>query len=94
MTPRIRNSLLGAAAYIASTFPITYAWHLIWFGSYYDRLEVYLDDIIVPFGMLSVLVEGVEGPVELDSWEAEDGVDAFSDEGANEGLAAGHGWHS
>jgi hypothetical protein len=36
------------------------------------------------------VVEGVEGAVELDAGEAEDGVDALAFEGGDEGLAAGH----
>lgn len=50
--------VLGALAYIIPTFPLGYIWHLVAFKSYYDGLEVYRDDIIIPFGLASMVIQG------------------------------------
>jgi hypothetical protein len=51
--------LFGALAYILPTFPLGYVWHLVMFKSYYDALEVYRDDVVIPFGLVSMLIQGV-----------------------------------
>ena len=56
MTMRI---LFGALAYILPTFPLGYIWHLVVFKSHYDALEVYRDDVVIPFGLVSMLIQGV-----------------------------------
>lgn len=50
---------LGVAAYVVPSFIIAYPWHLMVFGPAYRELAVYRDDVIVPFGLLSMLIEGV-----------------------------------
>ena len=54
-----RNFWLGVAAYVVPTFPIAYAWHLAWFAPNYEALGIYRPDPIIPFGLLSMLVQGV-----------------------------------
>jgi hypothetical protein len=49
---------LGLAAYVLPTFPIGYAWHLMVFASQYEALHVYRPDVIIPFGLASMLVQG------------------------------------
>lgn len=44
--------------YVLPTFPLGYFWHLVTFKSYYDALEVYRDDIFIPFGILSMVIQG------------------------------------
>lgn len=53
-----RRFWLGLLAYVLPTFPIAYAWHLVIFGARYEALEVYRDDMIIPFGLLSMLIQG------------------------------------
>lgn len=50
--------LLGALAYILPTFPFGYAWHLVAFKPYYDALQIYRDDVIVPFGLVATVIQG------------------------------------
>jgi hypothetical protein len=50
---------LGVAAYIVSSFLIAYPWHLVVFEPIYRQLGVFRDDIIIPFGLLSLLIQGV-----------------------------------
>jgi hypothetical protein len=54
-----RSFWLGIAAYLIPTFPIAYAWHLVWFAPSYDALGIYRPDPIIPFGLASMLIQGV-----------------------------------
>lgn len=45
---------LAAAAYLLPTFPLGYFWHLKTFRGQYERLAVYRDSMIIPFGLLSM----------------------------------------
>lgn len=49
---------LGFAAYVVPTFPIAYLWHLVLFAPMYHDLAMYRDDVIIPFGLLSMLIQG------------------------------------
>jgi hypothetical protein len=53
-----RNFWLGVAAYVAPSFPIAYVWHLVAFAPRYHDLAIYRDDVIVPFGLASMLIQG------------------------------------
>jgi hypothetical protein len=55
----VRNFWLGVAAYLVPTFPVAYAWHLVWFAPSYEALGIYRPDPIIPFGFLSMLIQGV-----------------------------------
>ena len=48
---------LGVAAYIVPTFPLGYVWHLVAFAPHYHALQVYRPDVIIPFGLLSMIVQ-------------------------------------
>lgn len=50
---------LAILAYVVPTFALGYAWHLILFKEYYAALQIYRDNIIVPFGLLSMLIQAV-----------------------------------
>ena len=51
--------ILGVLAYMLPTFPLGYVWHLVAFHDYYEGLAVYRQDIIIPFGVISMLVQGI-----------------------------------
>lgn len=53
-----RGFWLGFAAYVVPTFPIAYLWHLVVFADVYDDLAMYRADVIIPFGLLSMFVQG------------------------------------
>jgi hypothetical protein len=51
--------ILGVLAYMLPTFPLGYVWHLVAFHDYYEGLAVYRQDVIIPFGVISMLVQGI-----------------------------------
>lgn len=55
----IKRLLWGALAYMLPTFPLGFLWHLVMFQSTYDSLEVYRADIIIPFGIGSMIIQGI-----------------------------------
>jgi hypothetical protein len=54
-----RRFWLAVLAYLAPTFALGFVWHLILFEQYYAALQIYRSDIIIPFGLLSMLVQAV-----------------------------------
>lgn len=54
-----RSFWLSVLAYVLPTFPLGYAWHLVTFKEAYDRLELYRAEVIIPFGLTSMLVQAV-----------------------------------
>lgn len=50
---------LAVLAYLAPTFALAFVWHLILFKQYYAALAIYRSDIIVPFGLFSMLIQAV-----------------------------------
>lgn len=55
----MKQHILAVLAYMVPTFPLGYFWHLTIFSDYYRSLQIYRDDILIPFGILSMLVQGV-----------------------------------
>ena len=55
----MKKHILAVLAYMIPTFPLGYLWHLTIFADYYKSLHVYRDNIIIPFGILSMLIQGV-----------------------------------
>jgi hypothetical protein len=49
----------AVAAYLVPTFPLGYAWHLVTFGERYERLGMYREEVIIPFGLLSMAIQAV-----------------------------------
>ena len=49
---------LGVLAYLVPTFALGFVWHLMLFRAYYERLAIYREDVIIPFGFLSMLIQG------------------------------------
>jgi hypothetical protein len=56
MTKRIA---IGALCYLIPTFALGFVWHLIAFKGYYDALAMYREDVIIPFGFLSMSIQAV-----------------------------------
>ena len=55
----MKKRVLAVLAYMLPTFPLGYFWHLTIFADYYKSLHVYRESLIIPFGILSMLVQGV-----------------------------------
>jgi len=55
----MRSFWLGVAAYLLPSFPIAYVWHLVTFAPAYRDLAMYRDDVIVPFGLASMIIQAV-----------------------------------
>jgi hypothetical protein len=49
---------LAVLAYLVPTFALGFVWHLTLFEHYYQALAIYRNDIIIPFGFLSMLIQG------------------------------------
>ncbi|HET9959172.1 MAG TPA: hypothetical protein VFQ61_32005 [Polyangiaceae bacterium] len=56
MTKRIA---IGALCYLVPTFALGFVWHLVAFKGYYDALEIYRKDVIIPFGFLSMSIQAL-----------------------------------
>jgi hypothetical protein len=54
-----RSFWLAALAYVVPTFPLGYFWHLVTFQESYDRLALYRAEVIIPFGLASMVVQAV-----------------------------------
>ena len=50
---------LAVAAYIVPTFPLGYFWHLKAFRTQYDRLAVYRDQVVIPFGLTAMFLQAL-----------------------------------
>jgi hypothetical protein len=55
----MKQRILANLAYVVPTFPLGYFWHLTTFADYYKSLNVYRDDMIIPLGVVSMLVQGI-----------------------------------
>lgn len=52
-----RSFWLAVAAYLLPTFPLGYFWHLMVFAEPYHRLAMYRDEVIIPIGLASMLIQ-------------------------------------
>lgn len=57
--PDVKPFLLAVLAYLVPTFALGFVWHLVLFESHYRELGIYRDDIVIPFGFLAMLIQGV-----------------------------------
>ena len=48
---------LGFLAYLVPLFPLAFLWHLRVFKRAYTGLELFRDDVIVPFGFISMAMQ-------------------------------------
>ena len=44
---------------ISCPFLLGFVWHLVLFKHYYDQLEIYRADVIIPFGLLSMTIQAL-----------------------------------
>jgi hypothetical protein len=49
---------LGLAAFAIPSFVLGFIWHLVLFAPQYHALQVYRPDVIIPFGLLSMVIQG------------------------------------
>jgi hypothetical protein len=54
-----RSFWWASAAYLLPTFPLGYAWHLVAFREQYERLGIFREEVIIPFGLLSMFVQAL-----------------------------------
>jgi hypothetical protein len=54
----MKRYVLPVLAYLVPTFSLGYVWHLVLFQSYYEALAIYRQEMIIPFGFLSILIQG------------------------------------
>lgn len=59
----MKKRVLAVLAYMLPTFPLGFFWHLTVFADYYKSLHVYRDDMVIPFGVVSMLIQGVIWPI-------------------------------
>lgn len=52
-----RSFWLGFAAYLVPTFPLGYFWHLVTFAERYHALDMYRDQVIIPMGLGSMIIQ-------------------------------------
>jgi hypothetical protein len=50
---------MAALAYLLPTFPLGYAWHLVTFHEAYERLALYRAQVIIPFGLASMIIQAL-----------------------------------
>jgi hypothetical protein len=55
----MRRIVVGAVAYLVPTFALGFVWHLVLFKANYDALAMYRQDVIIPFGFLSMSIQAV-----------------------------------
>jgi hypothetical protein len=55
----MKKHILAVLAYMLPTFPLGFFWHLTIFADYYKSLHVYREEIIIPFGIASMLIQGI-----------------------------------
>lgn len=54
-----RSFWLAALAYLVPTFPLGYFWHLQLFADRYRELSMFRDDVIIPLGLSSMMVQAL-----------------------------------
>jgi hypothetical protein len=60
MSKSLVRFAIGAAGYLAITFPLAYVWHLIAFKKTYETLGYFSrEEPIVAFGFASILIQGL-----------------------------------
>lgn len=55
----MRRFWLGVLAYVVPSFPLAYCWHLTAFAAEYRALDLLRVDVILPFGLITMVIQGV-----------------------------------
>jgi len=50
---------LAVLAYLVPTFPLGYFWHLSIFADRYHQLAMYRDEVLIPLGLASMIVQAL-----------------------------------
>jgi hypothetical protein len=50
---------LAVLAYLLPTFPLAYLWHLSFFADRYHQLAIYRDDVVIPMGLASMMIQAL-----------------------------------
>lgn len=50
---------LAVLAYLIPTFPLGYVWHLVAFADRYHQLAMYREEVLIPLGLASMLIQAV-----------------------------------
>jgi hypothetical protein len=56
---RVDRFVLGVLAYVVPTFLLGYVWHLQLFERHYADLNIYRENIVIPLGFSSILLQGI-----------------------------------
>jgi hypothetical protein len=54
----MKKRILAIMAYVLPTFPLGFFWHLTLFADYYKSLDIYREEILIPFGIGSMFIQG------------------------------------
>lgn len=54
-----RHFWLAVLAYLLPTFPLGYFWHLVTFADRYHHLAMYRDEVIIPLGLASMVIQAL-----------------------------------
>lgn len=55
----MKRYVLLVLGYVVPTFALGFLWHLVLFKENYDALGVFRDDISVPLGLFTIIVQGL-----------------------------------
>lgn len=50
---------LAVLAYLVPTFPLGYFWHMVTFADRYHRFDMYRDEVIIPMGLASMVIQAL-----------------------------------
>jgi hypothetical protein len=50
---------LAVLAFLLPSFPLGYFWHLVSFADQYHQLAMYRDEVIIPFGLASMMIQAL-----------------------------------
>jgi len=51
--------VLAVLAYLVPTFAIAFLWHLVIFADRYEALAIYREELIIPFGFVTIVIQGI-----------------------------------
>lgn len=54
-----RSFWLAVLAYLLPTFPLGYFWHLVTFAERYRQLAMYRDEVMIPLGLASMVIQAL-----------------------------------
>src|SRR5262249_45071986 len=58
-SPMNKRYILAVLAYLVPTFALGFVWHLVLFKEYYESLAIYREQVVIPLGFLSMLIQSL-----------------------------------